>query len=56
MGETAIPLQPNGETWLNVYLDPELKQWVRIEAAKAGSSMSEYIRALLERERTSGSS
>lgn len=36
---------------LTIRVDEELVDWVRVEAAKEGTSMSQYIAALLEETR-----
>lgn len=49
MGKQPEPAP--GMDWLNVYIDRELKQWVRVQAATAGQSMSEWVSAMLSRRR-----
>lgn len=51
MAEAAKQETEFGE-WMNVYMAPELKQWVRVRAATQGQSISAWIRDLIERERS----
>ena len=37
--------------WMSVWVEADLKEWVRVDAAKQGQSISQYVREAMEKMR-----